>query len=393
MREIAFQRVSRIMRDSPLVFSSTDTVSELLGSLYQSGSYEALVAYENRVGLITVRDLLGISHPERTLLGKIAKSAPYLSPESTVLDAVNSMVANKIRALPILENGEIIGIISQKEIVNALPESSIFEEIMCKEVMKVPVISVDVNDKVSTARSIMRRHGISHLPAVNARGWLKGMITAKDIVFAFIQPGAGVTRGERVGETVRTRDMPVKALMDRRPLTATQKEPLLGVVRDFKRYEKDACVVKKGSGVLGIITSREIIPLLLSFKVERALPVYILGLPEFGDFLDVETAQSKIIRVLDKGLSFYRDVQEVVVDVKQRKRRGGRTLYQVTARVYSPTKRFSVSAEGWYLSKAFDNLCRKLDRKLGSVKKRKRKPETLRVERPEPINFNAEDYD
>ena len=74
------------------------------------------------------------------------------------------------------------------------------------------------------------------------------------------------------------------------------------------------------------------------------------------------------MRVFDKWLSFHEEVLEVVIDVKRRKRKGGRTLYQAAARIYSPAKRLSVTAQGWYLSEAFDNLCRRLDRVLERVK-------------------------
>lgn len=369
MKEIAFQKVSKIMRRTPLIYSSSKTVSALLGGLYETGSHEALVTYEGGVGLVTVRDLLGVSHPERTLLGRIARNVPSLLPEATVLEAVDSMISNGVRAVPVIADEEIVGIVSEKEVMDALPESEIFGEILCKEVMRQPIISVNENDKTSTARSLMREHGVDYLPVISGRGQLRGMITAKDIVFTFIQPRERVTRGKRIGERVRLLDIPVKGLMDRNPLTVGQREPLLEVVRDFKRYGKDVCIVKECSEILGIITSREVVPLILGFKVSEEVPVYILGFPELGDFQEVEVAQSKVMRVLDKGMSFYQGVLEVVIDVKRRKRRGGRSLYQVTARVYSPTKRFSVTAQGWYLSGAFDDLCRRLDRKLGAAKR------------------------
>ena len=121
MREIAFQRVSKIMKRSPLVYSSMDTVSTLIGGLYETDSREALVTYDERIGLVTLRDLLGVSHPERTLIKDVARSVPSLSTEATVLDAVELMISNKIRAVPVLSGEESMGIVSEVEVMNALP--------------------------------------------------------------------------------------------------------------------------------------------------------------------------------------------------------------------------------------------------------------------------------
>ena len=369
MKEIAFQQVSKIMRKSPPVYSSKDTISKLIGGLYETGSREALVAYEGRIGLVALRDLLGVSHPERTLIKDVARSVPSLSTEATVLDAVELMISNRIRAVPVLSGEDVLGIVSEVEVMNALPESETFSKILCEEVMKEMNVSIDINDKISTARNLMRRYGIDHLIVLDRRGSLRGVITVKSIVFNFIQPRERVTRGGRVGERRRLLDIPVKGLMERRPLTAERRDPLLEVVKGFKDYGRDLCVVEERARPLGIITSREIIPLTLGFRVEEELPIYILGLPELGDFREVKTSQDKVLRVFKR---WSEAVLEVVIDVKRRRRKGGRTLYQVTARIYSPTKRLSVAAKGWYLSEAFDNLCRRLDRVLGRVKVGKR---------------------
>jgi len=369
MKEIAFQQVSKIMRKSPLVYSSMDTISKLIGGLYETGSREALVAYEGRIGLVALRDLLGVSHPERTLIKDVARSVPSLSAEATVLDAVELMTSNKIRAVPVLSGEDVLGIVSEVEVMNALPESEVFGKILCEEVMREVDVSIDVNDKISTARNLMRRYGIDHLIVLDRRGSLKGVITVESIVFNFIQPRERVTRGGRVGERRRLLDIPVKGLMERKPLTAERRDPLLEAVKGFKDYGRDLCVVKERAKPLGIITSREIIPLILGFRAEEELPIYILGLPELGDFQEVKTSQNKVLRVFEK---WSEEVLEVVIDVKRRRRRGGRTLYQVTARIYSPTKRLCVAAKGWYLSEAFDNLCRRLDRVLERIKIGKR---------------------
>ncbi|RJS74173.1 hypothetical protein CW710_02045 [Candidatus Bathyarchaeota archaeon] len=123
-----------------------------------------------------------------------------------------------------------------------------------------------------------------------------------------------------------------------------------------------------------------IAPLTL-FRFKERIHVYILGLPETGDFLDAMTIQDKIYRTLGRGIAFRDDIREVVVDVKRRKRNGTRVLYQVKANVYSSTKPLTLTAHGWYLAEVFDELCRMLDRALVRSKKRGLRPRDRRETR------------
>lgn len=371
MSEIAFQKVSQIMKTSPLVFSSTDTVSSFIGSLYRLNSYEAVVVFKHKVGLVTARDVLDAINPECTLLGNVARSVSSLSREATVLDAVNFMVSNGIRAIPIMEDGEVIGMVSCTEVLNAMMKSSSLMNVMCKEVMKSLVASVNVNEKISTARSIMYEYDISNLPVVDEVGRLIGIITARDIVFTYVQPEESVTQGEITGESVRIWDTPVKNLMDVELLTARGEDPLISLIKSFRRLNKEICIIEKCTENFNVITPMEIIALLLNFKIEETVYVRILGLPDYGDFLSIATAQDKIIRVLSRGVTFRKDIREVVIDIKRRKRSGKRTLYQVGARVHSSARSLVVTAQGWYLGEALDKLCEKLDKVLRKSKKRK----------------------
>ena len=372
MKEIAFKKVSQVMRAPSLVFSSTDTVSEFLGSLHRLGSYEAVVVFRNKLGLVTAIDVLDALHPERTLLGRVARSVSPLNRDATVLEAVSSMISNRVRAIPIVEDREVIGIVSCVEVMNAMMKSPTFREVVCEEVMKLSTASVNVNDKVSTARSIMYEHDMSNLPVIDEKRQLKGIITARDIVFVFIQLEESMTRGEFTGESTRIWDLPVRNLMDVHLLTAKGRDSLMSLIRNFRKFKKEVCIVKRYKRTFGIVTPMEIITLLLDFRVEEVVHVRILGFSEFDDFLDITTIQDKVARVLKRGVTFRDDIMEVIIDIKRRKRAGKRAFYQVKAKVRSfNNPLINVTAYGWYLAEAFDDLCNKLDRRIRKSKERR----------------------
>jgi len=375
MREIAFQPVSQLMRTSPLMFSATDTVSRFVGSLHQLGPCEALVVFKKRMGVVTALDILDTMHPERTLLGNVARRASSLSREATVLEAVDLMVSNRLRAIPIMEKGKVIGVISCMDILDAMMKTSALEDVLCRDAMKPSRLSVKGYEKVSTARSIMCRHDIGQLPVVDDHGRIEGTITAEDIVLVFTQPEKGMTRGEFVGESVRVWDILVKELMDENPLIVKEDDTLANAAKGLRELRKQVCVVERRRG-LGIITPMEIIALLLEFKVEEMVHVRILGSPAHGEFLDLKTIQDKIARVLNSGFTFYKGTKEVIIDVKRRKRDGKRNFYEIIARIYSSSKPLVVTAHGWYLAEAFNKLHNKLDRVMRRGKKRRPRAES-----------------
>ena len=381
MREVAFRKVSQVMTSSPLVFSSTDTVSEFLGYIRQPGLFEALVVFRNKIGVVTARDILDVMHPERTLLGKVARRISPLGKEATVLDAVDLMFSNRVKTIPVAEDGRIVGAVSSIGVVEALISSPAFQELTCGDVMRLPIASVKEDDQVSTVRVIMREYDVGDLPVVNYEGELKGVVTARDMALRLLQPEESMTQGDFDGESVRAWGIPVGDLMDTNPLTARAEDPIVDLFRSFKRLRKETCMVVGSTGLLNIVTPMEMIAPLTLFRFKERIHVYILGLPETGDFLDAMTIQDKIYRTLGRGIAFRDDIREVVVDVKRRKRNGTRVLYQVKANVYSSTKPLTLTAHGWYLAEVFDELCRMLDRALVRSKKRGLRPRDRRETR------------
>ncbi len=370
MREIAFQQVSQVMRTLPLMFSPRDTVSRFIINLHRLGSCEALVVFRKRIGIVTALDVLDAMHPERTLLGNVARRATSISRKATVLEAAGLMISNRLRMLPVTEGRGIIGTISCNDILNTMIEFSAFGDVACKDVMRLSALSVEAHEKISTARSIMCRHDVDCLPVVDEKGRVEGVITARDIVLAFVQPTSGVTRGEIVGESTRIWNIPIRELMDTSPLTAKEDSSLADVAEAFGRAGKETCIIERRSR-LGVITPMEIISLLPEFRAKRVIHVRILGLPVRGDFLSIGTIQGKIDRVLTIGLVFRKNIKEVVIDVKPKKQSGERTFYQIIARVYSSSRPLVVTAHGWYLAEAFDRLRDKLDRVLRKSKRRR----------------------
>jgi CBS domain-containing protein/ribosome-associated translation inhibitor RaiA len=367
IRELALSEISEIAHGGISVFRPDETVSRVLGVLRESGRYEAAVTSDEAVGIITVRDLLGVSNPSRAKIASVWRATGSVGPSASVLDVVDVLMRDGIRAIPVTSGGEIESLASQMDIIGAMCEVSELSEVTAKDLVLSPVIAVDREESVSRTRKLMLERDISHIPVID-KGRLSGEVTADAIVHTYITPASKTTTGDRVGE--RAPRFPGKAasIMDRQPLAVGPDASAKRVVCGMRDHRKGACYVTSGDGgVLGIITPRELMGLIARLRAEEELPVYIMGLSD-EDFFERSIAEDKVRRVVERGMRFRPDINEVSVRIKRSQKSGERARYGLTARALSPSDQVISEAEGWDLLETFDELCSTLERALRRTK-------------------------
>jgi CBS domain-containing protein len=106
--------------------------------------------------------------------------------ESTVLEAARFMMEQRIGAVPVLRDGELVGIFSERDIMNRvvavgrLPGST-----KISEVMTANPKAVDVNETIENCLYLMREFGFRHLPIVDGKE-LRGLVSSRDILLRYI---------------------------------------------------------------------------------------------------------------------------------------------------------------------------------------------------------------
>jgi acetoin utilization protein AcuB len=126
--------------------------------------------------------------------------------EATIFDAQELLAKNKIRHLPIIDKDRrLIGIITDRDIRSVLPYKSLMEDgsekervskFKVKDIMTKDPISISPADTIQDALLLIQNSKVGALPVVDDDHKLKGIISVRDLLRAFInvlgigEPGA-----------------------------------------------------------------------------------------------------------------------------------------------------------------------------------------------------------
>ena len=101
----------------------------------------------------------------------------HLSPDNTLAEADALMAKFRISGVPITENGKLVGIITNRDLLFEEDFSKKIKESMTSE----GLITAPVGITMEEAKKILAKARKEKLPIVDEKGYLKGLVTIKDI--------------------------------------------------------------------------------------------------------------------------------------------------------------------------------------------------------------------
>ncbi len=113
------------------------------------------------------------------------------SPRAAAGEAIALCRENRIRHLPVLEYGRLVGIVSDRDLRSAIPaigdpaRAAALEEVRVSDVMTRDIVTARPDDPVEAAANAMRERKIGCLPVVEG-GELVGIITSSDVMEALV---------------------------------------------------------------------------------------------------------------------------------------------------------------------------------------------------------------
>ena len=102
--------------------------------------------------------------------------------DARLFEAVRTLGQKRIGALPVVQDGRIVGIISERDVIYCLRDRG--AEVLDRSVeqaMSSPAITIDSTTDVLAALALMTQRRIRHLPVVEG-GEIKGIVSIGDLV-------------------------------------------------------------------------------------------------------------------------------------------------------------------------------------------------------------------
>jgi acetoin utilization protein AcuB len=151
---------------------------------------------------------------------RMTRDPVVVSPADSLADALRLTRARRIRHLPVVVDGEVVGIVSDRDVRLAMPSPltesddrrvAFLERTRVSEVMRSDLATIGPLDTVEDAAKLMRRRRIGALPVIDAHGRLLGILSESDVLDAFVEilgpPGQSsrieIALPDRAGELAR----------------------------------------------------------------------------------------------------------------------------------------------------------------------------------------------
>jgi len=154
----------------------------------------------------------------------MSKDPITINDDTSMMKAIHLMKQNRFRRLPVLQEGRLVGIVSDRDLKEASPSKAttldvhelyyLLSELQVKDIMTRDPITVAPDDTVEHAAQLMLENTISGLPVTDEKGAVVGILTQSDVFRAFIHI-TGILQGG-VQFALRLEDRPglIKEVVD-----------------------------------------------------------------------------------------------------------------------------------------------------------------------------------
>ncbi len=154
----------------------------------------------------------------------MTKDPITITDETSMMKAIHLMKQNRFRRLPVMHEGRLVGIVSDRDLKEASPSKAttldvhelyyLLAELLVRDIMTRDPVTVSPDDTVEHAAQLMLENTISGLPAVDGQGKVVGILTQSDVFRAFMHI-TGILQGG-VQFALRLEDRPglIKEVVD-----------------------------------------------------------------------------------------------------------------------------------------------------------------------------------
>ncbi len=260
-------QIKNLMSEDLITIDKDQNLSDAL-KLLRKHNVSRLPVTNNKelVGIISERDIankLGSSKYEsmpasRLHVSSVMVKDVFTVPQTMQLDDVAKlMLENGIGSVPVMDDGKMVGIVSKADFIT-LAVGIAFEKYFVKELMSKDLTVVSPSERLVHARRQMIESKVGRLPVVEDEE-LKGMVTSKDLMRAFIDFRKKVPEKYQKSQI---KEVLVEDIMSSNPTFTSKEATISEVAKIMMETGYNGLPVVEDDNVVGIITQTDILRLI-----------------------------------------------------------------------------------------------------------------------------------
>lgn len=110
----------------------------------------------------------------------MSKSVDSINSTNTIADAARRMAEDDVGALPVLSEGKLVGIVTDRDITVRGVAAGISANAPIRQVMSENIATCSPEDDIETVLALMSREQIRRMPVCNGRDEVVGIVALAD---------------------------------------------------------------------------------------------------------------------------------------------------------------------------------------------------------------------
>jgi len=377
MKEIQSTKIKSLISKATII-EPKDTLSSVINNISKNNAYDVFCLNGKTTLSTNVRTLLNAKNITQMKVESFLYPIKHVTPNDSIQKAANIITHYRIREVPVIQKNKIVGVVTAKKILKLLSTKD-NKWIKANLIYTQNPITISSDESLSNARRIMISKKLDHLPVMN-KGKIKQVLTSAHIL-EYILPEESQGRKSLGINTIHKLESRIGNIGSTRIPQCSANDDLNKIINSMLKADTTCCLVNLQDVLQGIITYRDILGLLAS-KLETPIPLYIVGMPE--DQQNVNLISSKFGKTLKRLQQVYSEIHEARVSIKQQ-RTGNKKegKYEVTIMIITPHHTPLIyNSVGFDLSEVLEDLSEKLLRNLSKRAKHRSKDSIRKIGLP-----------
>jgi ribosomal subunit interface protein len=346
----------------------SETLSEVLGRMREQDIHEIPVIDDRRrlLGMVGYTNLLRRRNlPLTTKVSQLIVRTPQVEPGDHLSKVAELLMSSGYRAMPVAEDGFLVGIVSRTDIIKFLKDTADLRGITVSSVMTPKPHTIHHADTIAKAKQVLGSLDTRAIPVVDDQGKLVGVVGFKDFSGYLLKPKDRPEQGAVVAEKGPSQ-LEVKSFMRTPAITLSPDASVADAARLMAEHDISSVIVVEEGEPVGIVTQVDLMELVASLQTRDQLYVQISGLGE-----EEAWAYDSMYDLIQKGIRRISDIVRPTIlniHVAMHDESPDRSKYSIRARLTCDHGMYYSWEWDWDIFKALDKVMDQFERRIKKEK-------------------------